>query len=51
MLGVAALPSLAGFLAQRFGIEIIASAAVGMALVLCLLHESLLFRSRSTPVI
>ncbi|RYD64885.1 MAG: MFS transporter, partial [Verrucomicrobiaceae bacterium] len=45
MLGAAALPSLTGFLAQRFGLETIAAAAVGMAVVLYLLHESLLFRS------
>lgn len=42
MLGAAALPSLAGFFAQTFGVETVASAAVGMALLLCVIHEMLL---------
>lgn len=41
-LGGAALPSVSGLLAQRFGLEILGLAAVGMALMVWLLHESLL---------
>lgn len=47
MLGVAALPSLCGLLAERFGVEAVAAAAVLMAMTLFLLHETLLLRSRS----
>ena len=39
--GIAVLPSLAGFLAQRFGLEALGPAAVAMALAVLLLHESL----------
>jgi fucose permease len=46
MLGGAALPSVSGVLAERFGLETIAAAAVGLALVVLLLHESLLLSSR-----
>jgi fucose permease len=46
MLGAAALPSLSGVLAQRVGLHAVAGAAVGMATVLFLLHESLLLRDR-----
>jgi fucose permease len=42
MLGVAALPSLCGLLAQRFGVATVAGATMGMALVVTLLHEFLL---------
>jgi len=47
MLGVAALPSLCGILAQRFGIATVAAATVGMALIVTLLHELLLAPSRT----
>ncbi|HYF36125.1 MAG TPA: MFS transporter, partial [Prosthecobacter sp.] len=50
MLGAAALPSLAGFLGQRFGLEAISVAAVAMAVCLGLLHEGLLFSSRRQTV-
>jgi fucose permease len=43
--GAVAFPSLAGLLAQRFGPESIAPAALLMALLLCVLHELLLLRS------
>jgi fucose permease len=46
MLGAAALPSLSGFLAEKFGLETIAVVAVGLAFVILLLHESLLIPSR-----
>lgn len=46
MLGATALPSLSGFLAEKFGIETIAAAAVGLAFVVLFLHESLLMPSR-----
>lgn len=42
--GIAVLPSLAGVLAERAGLEAVGAAAVGMALVLLLLHEALLRR-------
>jgi fucose permease len=42
MLGAAALPSLSGFLAQGFGLESVAIAAITMATVICLLHERIL---------
>jgi fucose permease len=45
-LGAAALPSLSGLLAEQFGLEALAAAAVGMALMVFLLHESLLIPSR-----
>jgi fucose permease len=48
MLGVAALPSLCGLLAQRFGVETVAGATIGMALAVTLLHESLLARPRTS---
>jgi hypothetical protein len=48
MLGAIALPSLSGLLAERFGLEAIAAAAVGTALMLLLLHEALLTPSRRT---
>ena len=44
MIGAAALPSVSGFFAQRFGLETIAAAAVAMAAAVWLLHEALLFR-------
>ncbi len=47
MLGAAALPALAGLFAQWFGTEAITVAAVGMALVLYLLHEGVVIRSRN----
>jgi fucose permease len=47
MLGAAALPSLSGVLAQQFGLETIAPAAVVMALLLLLLNETVLLRGRS----
>jgi fucose permease len=46
MLGAAALPSVSGVLAERFGLETVATATVGMAFVVLLLHESLLLPSR-----
>ena len=46
ILGVAALPSLTGFLAQRFGLETVAFATVAMAVAVLLLHEGLLRGSR-----
>jgi fucose permease len=45
-LGAAALPSLSGLLAEKFGLETIAVVAVGLAFVVLLLHESLLMPSR-----
>jgi fucose permease len=48
VVGTAALPSLSGFLAEQFGMEAAAAAAVGMALMLLLLHEALLIPSRRT---
>ena len=48
MLGSATLPSLCGLLAERFGLEALAAAAVGMALSLLLLHEALLASTRGT---
>lgn len=45
-LGVAALPSLSGFLAEQIGLEVVAIGAVGMALVVVVLHENLLILSR-----
>lgn len=47
MLGVAALPSLCGLLAQRFGVGTVAAATIGMALAVTLLHEFLLARPRT----
>ncbi len=44
MIGVAALPSLCGVLAQWLGLEMVARAAVGMAVVVLALHEALLLR-------
>jgi fucose permease len=46
MLGTATLPSLSGVLAERFGLESVAAGAVGMAVMLLVLHESLLVPSR-----
>lgn len=40
--GAAALPSLTGFLAQRFGLEVIAGAVIVLAAVVLALHERLL---------
>jgi fucose permease len=48
MLGAAALPSLSGMLAQHFGLETIARAAVVMAFLVIMLNESVLARGRST---
>jgi fucose permease len=45
MLGAAAIPSACGWLAQRAGLFVIAVAAVGMALAVALLHETILLRS------
>jgi fucose permease len=45
MLGAAVLPGLSGLVAQRLGLETVTLVAVGMALVLCLLHESVLSAS------
>jgi fucose permease len=45
MIGAAALPSVSGVLAEHCGLETVGAAAVGLAFVVCLLHESLL-----TPV-
>jgi len=45
-LGAAALPSLTGYLAERLGLETLSAAPVAMALILLLLHESLLLPSR-----
>jgi fucose permease len=42
VLGAAALPSTAGVLAEHGGLETVAAAAVGLACVVCLLHERLL---------
>lgn len=42
MIGAAVLPSGAGWLAQRFGMETIALGAVGMAAVIFVIHEALL---------
>lgn len=47
LLGAAALPSFSGFLAQRAGVESITAATVVMALILLLLHETLLYRDAS----
>jgi fucose permease len=41
-LGIAVLPSLAGVLAERLGLEAVATAAVAMALLVLALHEALL---------
>jgi fucose permease len=46
MLGVAALPSVSGMLAQRFSLEWIPLAAVAMAVTVLALHEVLLARDR-----
>jgi hypothetical protein len=43
MLGAAALPSLCGLIAQQRGLSLVAPAILGMAAVLFLLHEVLLF--------
>ncbi|HTG44806.1 MAG TPA: MFS transporter, partial [Verrucomicrobiae bacterium] len=51
MLGAAALPSLSGFISQRFGLEAIAAAAVGMSLLLLLLHELILLNSNRTGLV
>lgn len=48
MLGAAALPSLSGLFAQQLGLEVVAAVAVGMALMLFLLHECLLLRTPET---
>ncbi len=48
VVGTAALPSLSGLLAEQFGMEAVAAAAVGMALMLLLLHEALLIPSLRT---
>jgi fucose permease len=45
MIGAASLPSVSGFLAEQCGLETVGAAAVGLAFVVFLLHESLL-----TPV-
>jgi fucose permease len=45
MLGAALLPSLAGLLGQKVGLEFVAAAAVALALTLFLLHEFLMMRS------
>jgi fucose permease len=42
MLGAAALPSVAGFLAERSGLEVVTKAAVGMAMGLVVVHEVVL---------
>lgn len=42
MIGAASLPSVSGVLAEQFGLETVGAAAVGLALVVFLLHESLL---------
>lgn len=47
MLGAAALPSLAGLLAQRFSLNVVPTTLFAMALTLLLLHESLLFKDRA----
>jgi fucose permease len=47
MLGAAALPSLAGVLAQRVGLEAVPMIAVTLAVLLFLLHERLVARSRA----
>lgn len=48
VLGAAALPSLSGLLAEKFGLETIAVVAAGLACIVLLLHESLLMPSRRT---
>lgn len=48
-LGAAALPSLSGLMAEHIGLEIVAAGAVGMALVVVLLHERLLATAKTTP--
>jgi fucose permease len=45
MIGASALPSLAGYFGQRFGLETITCSAMGMAIGLLALHELLLRRS------
>lgn len=45
MLGTATLPSVTGVLAERFGLEAVSAAAVGMSVMLWLLHEALLIPS------
>jgi hypothetical protein len=49
MLGSAALPSLAGCLTQRLGLNTVSTASVVIVAVLFLLHERLLFRDRWRP--
>jgi fucose permease len=46
MIGVACLPSVSGMLAQRFGLELVPLAAVGMAAAVLVLHEGLLAGDR-----
>jgi fucose permease len=48
MLGAAALPSLAGLLAEQSSLEIVAKTTVGMAAVLVLMHELVLRRGRES---
>ena len=50
MMGASVLPSAAGLLAQWQGLEKVAVAAIAMAAVLWLLHESLLRRPESLSV-
>ena len=45
-IGGAAFPALAGFLAQRIGLETVAQMSVALALLIWLLHEILLHFTR-----
>jgi fucose permease len=51
MLGAALLPSGAGLLAEKFGLETVPMTAFGMAVVLFALHETLLARTRKNALL
>ena len=46
MLGAAALPATTGLAINRFGLELVATISLALALSLFVLHEALLFRDR-----
>jgi fucose permease len=46
-IGGAALPALAGYLGQRFGLETVAQMSVALAVAILLLHEVLLRATRN----
>ncbi len=49
-IGAAVLPSLSGFLAEQVGLEVVAVGAVGMALIVLVLHENVLILARRHPL-